>query len=40
MTDLLEVLHERLEKVLGEKVSRIHVALGELTLVVRSEDYQ
>jgi NADH-quinone oxidoreductase subunit C len=40
MTDLLEVLHERLEKVLGKKVSRIHVALGELTLVVRSEDYQ
>jgi NADH-quinone oxidoreductase subunit C len=40
MTDLLVVLHERLEKVLGKKVSRIHVALGELTLVVRSEDYQ
>jgi len=40
MTNLLEVLHERLEKVLGKKVSRIHVALGELTLVVRSEDYQ
>jgi len=40
MTNLLEVLHERLEKVLGKKVSRIYVALGELTLVVRSEDYQ
>lgn len=40
MTDLLKVLHERLEKVLGKKVSRIHEALGELTLVVRSEDYQ
>lgn len=40
MTNLLEVLHERLEKVLRKKVSRIHVALGELTLVVRSEDYQ
>jgi NADH-quinone oxidoreductase subunit C len=40
MTDLLTVLHERLEKVLGKKVSRIHEALGELTLVVRSEDYQ
>lgn len=40
MTNLLEVLHERLEKVLGKKVSRIHVSLGELTLVVRSEDYQ
>lgn len=40
MTDLLVVLHERLEKVLGKKISRIHDALGELTLVVRSEDYQ
>ena len=40
MTDLLTILHERLEKVLGKKVSRIHEALGELTLVVRSEDYQ
>lgn len=40
MTDFLKVLHERLEKVLGKKVSRIHEALGELTLVVRSEDYQ
>jgi NADH-quinone oxidoreductase subunit C len=40
MTDLLTILHERLEKVLGQKVSRIHEALGELTLVVRSEDYQ
>jgi NADH-quinone oxidoreductase subunit C len=40
MTDLLSILHERLEKVLGKKVSRIHEALGELTLVVRSEDYQ
>jgi len=40
MTALLTVLHERLEKVLGKKVSRIHEALGELTLVVRSEDYQ
>jgi NADH-quinone oxidoreductase subunit C len=33
------VLKERLEKVLGKKVSRLHEALGELTLVVRSEDY-
>jgi NADH-quinone oxidoreductase subunit C len=40
MTDLLKILHERLDKVLGKKVSRIHEALGELTLVVRSEDYQ
>jgi NADH-quinone oxidoreductase subunit C len=40
MTDFLTVLHERLEKVLGKKVSRIHEALGELTLVIRSEDYQ
>jgi len=40
MTDLLTILHERLEKILGKKVSRIHEALGELTLVVRSEDYQ
>lgn len=40
MRDLLTILHERLEKVLGQKVSRIHEALGELTLVVRSEDYQ
>jgi NADH-quinone oxidoreductase subunit C len=40
MTDLLNVLQERLEKVLGKKVSRIHQALGELTLVVRAEDYQ
>jgi len=40
MTDLLTILHERLEKVLGKKISRIHEALGELTLVVRSEDYQ
>ncbi len=40
MRDLLTILHERLEKVLGQKVSRIHEALGELTLVVRSEYYQ
>ena len=40
MTDLLTILHERLEKVLGKKISRIHEALGELTLVVRSENYQ
>lgn len=39
MTDLLTVLHERLDKVLGKKVARIHEALGELTLVVRAEDY-
>ncbi|MBU3600546.1 NADH-quinone oxidoreductase subunit C [Polynucleobacter sp. 30F-ANTBAC] len=39
MTDLLTVLQGRLEKVLGKKVARIHEALGELTLVVRSEDY-
>jgi NADH-quinone oxidoreductase subunit C len=39
MSDMLTVLKERLEKVLGKKVSRIHEALGELTLVVRSEDY-
>jgi len=36
---MLTVLKERLEKVLGKKVSRLHEALGELTLVVRSEDY-
>ena len=39
MSDNLSVLRERLEKVLGNKVSRLHEALGELTLVVRSEDY-
>ncbi len=39
MSDMLTVLKERLEKVLGKKVSRLHEALGELTLVVRSEDY-
>ena len=39
MSDVLTVLKERLEKVLGKKVSRLHEALGELTLVVRSEDY-
>ena len=39
MSDMLTVLKERLEKVLGKKVSRVHEALGELTLVVRSEDY-
>jgi NADH-quinone oxidoreductase subunit C len=39
MSDTLSVLRERLEKILGSKVSRLHEALGELTLVVRSEDY-
>ena len=39
MSDTLTVLKERLEKVLGKKVSRLHEALGELTLVVRAEDY-
>jgi NADH-quinone oxidoreductase subunit C len=39
MSDTLSVLKERLEKVLGKKVSRLHEALGELTLVVRAEDY-
>ena len=39
MSDTLSVLKERLEKVLDKKVSRLHEALGELTLVVRSEDY-
>ena len=39
MSDVLSVLKERLENVLGKKVSRLHEALGELTLVVRSEDY-
>ncbi len=39
MSDVLTVLKQRLEKVLGQKVARIHEALGELTLVVRSEDY-
>ena len=39
MSNTLSVLQERLEKVLGKKVARIHEALGELTLVVRSEDY-
>jgi NADH-quinone oxidoreductase subunit C len=39
MSDTLSVLRERLEKILGSKVSRLYEALGELTLVVRSEDY-
>jgi NADH-quinone oxidoreductase subunit C len=39
MSDTLSVLKEHLEKVLGKKVSRLHEALGELTLVVHSEDY-
>ena len=39
MSDMLTVLKERLEKVLGKKVSRLHEALGVLTLVVRLEDY-
>ena len=39
MSDVLTVLKQRLEKVLGQKVARIHEALGELTLVVCSEDY-
>jgi len=39
MSDVLTVLKERLEKVIGKKVARLHEALGELTLVVRSEDY-
>jgi NADH-quinone oxidoreductase subunit C len=39
MSDTLSVLKERLEKVFGKKVSHLHEALGELTLVVRSEDY-
>ncbi|MEY4482026.1 MAG: hypothetical protein RIQ84_1188 [Pseudomonadota bacterium] len=39
MSNVLTVLKERLEKVLGKKVARLHEALGELTLVVRSEDY-
>ncbi len=39
MSDTLSVLKDRLEKVLGKKVSRLHEALGELTLVVRAEDY-
>jgi len=39
MSDTLTVLKERLEKVLGKKVSRLHEGLGELTLVVRAEDY-
>lgn len=39
MSERLTLLKERLEKVLGKKVARLHEALGELTLVVRAEDY-
>ncbi len=39
MSDTLAVLKERLEKVLCKIVARLHDALGELTLVVRAEDY-
>ena len=39
MSEHLNLLKERLEKVLGKKVARLHEALGELTLVVRAEDY-
>jgi len=39
MSERLIVLKERLEKVLGKKIARLHNALGELTVVVRAEDY-
>ena len=39
MSERLTVLKERLEKVLGKKIARLHNALGELTVVVRAEDY-
>jgi NADH-quinone oxidoreductase subunit C len=39
MSERLTVLKERLEKVLGKKIARLHDALGELTVVVRAEDY-
>ena len=39
MSERLILLKERLEKVLGKKIARLHDALGELTLVVRAEDY-
>ncbi len=39
MSERLTVLKDRLEKVLGQKIARLHDALGELTLVVRAEDY-
>lgn len=35
----LTILKDRLNKVLGSKVAKLHEALGELTLVVRSEHY-
>lgn len=39
MSERLQQLSAQLEKVLGKKVSRLHQALDEVTLVVRSEDY-
>jgi NADH-quinone oxidoreductase subunit C len=39
MSERLTLLKERLEKVLGKKIARLHDALGELTLVVHAEDY-
>jgi NADH-quinone oxidoreductase subunit C len=39
MSEHLNLLKERLEKVLGKKVARQHEALHELTLVIRAEDY-
>jgi NADH-quinone oxidoreductase subunit C len=39
MSERLTLLKDRLEKVLGKKIARLHDALGELTLVVRAEDY-
>ena len=39
MSERLTVLKDRLEKVLGKKIARLHDALGELTVVVRAEDY-
>ena len=38
-TGNLTVLRERLEKVLGKKIAKLHEGLGELTLVVRAENY-
>jgi NADH-quinone oxidoreductase subunit C len=39
MSERLTVLKDRLEKVLGKKIARLHDALDELTVVVRAEDY-
>ena len=38
-TGNLTLLRERLEKVLDKKIAKLHEGLGELTLVVRAENY-